>query len=149
MHHFQNPLKFVLANNRSPKIVFFMLKIFIFSLSLSLSLHAPSYGHSLVLVASQEVRERALVPLTKSPPDDISDIQYCLLEVVGCSRHYGTCRPYITNKYFKIDARSLYHHCKELKKHGLIVVKASIQNTVDREFFAIKNFLLTTFSGEN
>ena len=93
------------------------------SLSLSLSLFLPSYGNSLVLVASQELRERALVPLTQSPPGDINDIQYCLLEVVGCSRHYGTNRPYITNKYFKIDARSLYHHCKELRKHGLIVIK--------------------------
>ena len=101
---------------------------FLYSLSLSLSLSLSflpsySYGNSLVLVASQELRERSLVPVTQSPPGDINDVQYCLLEVVGCSRHYGTCRPYITNKYFKIDARSLYHHSKELKKHGLVVIK--------------------------
>lgn len=84
-----------------------------------------SYGDSLVLVASQELRERALSPPTQIPPMDISDIQYGLLEVIGCSRHYGVSRPDITTNYLKIDARSVYHHNKSLRKLGLVVVKVT------------------------
>ena len=85
------------------------------------------YGHSLVLVASQELRERALTPLTQSPSVDIPDVQYGLLEVVGCSRHHGAYRPYITTKYLKIDARSVYHHSKTLRKLGLITLKVMLE----------------------
>ena len=85
-----------------------------------------SYGNSLVLVASQELRDRALSPVTQSPAVDINDIQYCLLELAGCSRHCGVSRPVITTKYLKIDARSVYHHTKTLRKLGLIVVRVGI-----------------------
>lgn len=91
-----------------------------------LSSHTCSYGNSLVLVASQELRERALVPLAGSPSGEINDVQYGLLEVVGCSRHCGSSRPYISSKYLKIDARSAYHHSRELRKLGLIILKVSL-----------------------
>lgn len=81
------------------------------------------YGDSLVLVGCQEMRERTLFPEDKAPCYDISDIQYCLLEVVGRARHHGILRTTLTSRYLKIDARSTFHHVKILKQAGLISVK--------------------------
>ena len=77
-------------------------------------------------MGSQELRERSLLPRDKDPCIDISDIQYCLLEVVGSSRHHGILRTYVTTKYMKIDARSTFHHCKVLEQAGLVTVKVGI-----------------------
>ena len=39
------------------------------------------HGDSLAIVASQQLRERALWPEDKDPCIEITDVQYCLLEV--------------------------------------------------------------------
>ena len=77
----------------------------------------------MVLVASQERRERALYPENKDSFHEISLVQYCLLEVVGCARHYGIQRTKITKNYLRIDARSTFHHCKVLVTSGLVRIK--------------------------
>lgn len=74
-------------------------------------------------MGSQELRERSLVAGDHDPCLDITDLQYCLLEVVGCGRHHGVLRPFITTKYMKIDARSTFHHVKKLRQAGLVTVK--------------------------
>ena len=74
-------------------------------------------------MGSQELRERSLVAGDHDPCLDITDLQYCLLEVVGSGRHHGVLRPFITTKYMKIDARSTFHHVKKLRQAGLVTVK--------------------------
>ena len=81
------------------------------------------YGESAVLVASQEVRERALFPDNRDCSYDMSLVQYCILEVVGASRHHGILRTEITKRYLRIDPRSTFHHCKVLESFGLLRVK--------------------------
>ena len=81
------------------------------------------YGSSLVLVATQEVREGALIPANVDPCIYLSDVQYCILEVVGCARQYGIYRTFLTNQYLKIDARSTFHHVKMLAAMNLITIK--------------------------
>ena len=82
------------------------------------------YGNSLVLVGSQDMREKALIPPDRDPSlSHLSDIQYCLLEVLGRSRQYGMFRTDLTKKFLKIDARSTFHHVKLLAKAGFLVVK--------------------------
>ena len=105
-----------------------------------------SYSNSLVLVASQELRERALSPVTQSPAIDINDLQYGLIEVVGCSRHFGISRPLMTSKYLKIDARSVYHHTKTLRKLGLIVVRVCVWDITARDTYSAEPSLVSRFS---
>ena len=77
-------------------------------------------------MASQELRERVLVPMGMDPCLEITDVQYGLLEVVGCARHHGISRPFVTSKYLKVDARSTFFYAKQLEKKGLITVKVSL-----------------------
>ena len=44
-------------------------------------LNSHRHGDSLAIVGSQQLRERALLPGNRDPFIDISDVQYCLLEV--------------------------------------------------------------------
>ena len=75
------------------------------------------------MVGSQELRERAIIPHDRDPCIEVTDTQYCLLEMVGCARQHGVIRTAITNRYMKIDARSTFHHAKMLQRAGLITVK--------------------------
>ena len=87
-----------------------------------LNTYICSYGDSVVLVASQEVRERALFPAYKESFHEMSLIQYCILEAIGSSRHIGILRTDLTKQYLRIDPRSTYHHCKVLETAGLLSV---------------------------
>ena len=89
-------------------------------------IYACSYGDTLVLVGSQALRERALIPGDKDPCFDITHTQYCLLEMVGRARHFGLLRTAVSNQYMKIDARSTFHHVKILEQSGLINVKVRV-----------------------
>ena len=82
----------------------------------------PRYGDSAVLVASQEVRERILLREDSCTHRDMSLVQYCILEVVGASRHHGILRNDLTKKILKIDPRSTFHHCRTLEGFGLLKV---------------------------
>ena len=82
------------------------------------------FGDNLVLVASQELREKSLTPPDQdSPLYLLADIQYAILEVVGASRHHGLPRPFLTTDYLKIDVRSVFHHVKTLRLSGYLTVK--------------------------
>ena len=70
------------------------------------------------------MRVKALIPPDVDPSlSDFSDPQYCLLELIGKSRHYGIFRVNVTKQFLKIDARSTFHHVKILQQAGLIVLK--------------------------
>ena len=83
------------------------------------------YGEGrVVLVGSPELRAHALIPADAVPClSRLSDVQYCVLEVIGEARRHGIFRTLLTNKYLKNDPRSTFHHVKVLKKFGLITTK--------------------------
>eukprot|EP00731_Ephydatia_muelleri_P002705 Em0001g2705a len=112
---------------------------------LSLSAAIEKYGNGLVLVASQEVRERALTPAEMDPMLDLSEVQYCVLEVIGCSREYGILRSYITNHFLRIDARSTFHHVKTLAAMNLVVIREGRQLKSGR-VSSVFNLTLSRFS---
>ena len=88
-------------------------------------LDARRYGEGrVVLVGSPEMRARALIPPDTVPClSRLSDVQYCVLEVIGEARQHGIFRSLLTNKYLKNDPRSTFHHVKILKKFGLVKTK--------------------------
>ena len=80
----------------------------------------------MVIVGSQDFREHALIPnhVASSAPE-LSDIQFCLLELLGMCRHNGIFRANATNKYLRIDPRSTFHHVIVLRRTELAVVKVA------------------------
>ena len=76
------------------------------------------------MVATQEVRVKALGLPSMDPLYSINDVQYCALEIVGRTRHEGILRSHLTNKYLKIDPRSTFHHVGVLQSIGAVVIKA-------------------------
>lgn len=76
------------------------------------------------MVATQEIRVKALSNPTLDPMYSINDVQYCALEAVGKARDKGILRSDLTNKYLKIDARSTFHHVGVLQSIGAITIKA-------------------------
>lgn len=80
------------------------------------------YKEHLVLVASQELREASLAPLSQdAPPSCLVDAQYSILEVVGAARHQGVPRPFFAS-YLKFDNRSVFHHTKTLRTYGFLTI---------------------------
>jgi len=78
-----------------------------------------------VLVAVQEVRTRALFSPSCDPLYNINEVQYCVLELVGRCREEGIFRTDITSKFFKIDARSTFHHVAVLISANTVLVKGA------------------------
>ena len=76
------------------------------------------------MVATQEVRVKALGSPSMDPMYPINDPQYCALEAVGRAREKGILRSDLTNKYLKIDPRSTFHHVAILQSIGAITIKA-------------------------
>ena len=76
-------------------------------------------------MAVQEIRAKALFNPTTDPLYSINEVQYCLLELVGRSREKGILRTDITNKFFKIDARSTFHHVAVLSAANNLIVKVA------------------------
>lgn len=81
------------------------------------------WGDCLVMVASQELREKALLGLECDPHITLTDIQYCLLEHVGQARYNGRVQKSIGSSFFKMDARSTFHHLKRLRKRHLVTMQ--------------------------
>ena len=102
------------------------------------------YGDAVVLVASQEIRERVLFREDKTHYRDMSLVQYCILEVVGAARHYGILRNDLTKQFLKIDPRSTFHHCRTLENFGLLKVTVI---TVHSKFLRFTNFWHCNFFG--
>lgn len=89
----------------------------------------PRYGDRLVMVASQEMRERVLCPVAmESPLPGLSDLQYAILEVVGASRELGVSRPFFM-KYLHVEASSVFYHVKMLRLAGLVTIKVCAELT--------------------
>lgn len=83
------------------------------------------YGEDrLVMVATQEVRVKALTIPSMDPMYSINDVQYCALEAIGKARDQGILRTHLTNNFLKIDPRSTFHHVAVLQSIGVITIKA-------------------------
>ena len=75
------------------------------------------------MVASQELREKALFGVNRDPNISIVDIQYCLLEHIAQARYNGRLQNAIGSNYVKIESKTIYHHLKRLKQLCLITIQ--------------------------
>lgn len=77
------------------------------------------YGQKLVIVASQTLRERALIEDNINPNLQLPLTHYCVLERIGRSRRIGEITIKKTSG-IKEDPKSLFYIRKGLQEHGLI-----------------------------
>ncbi|XP_072745802.1 general transcription factor 3C polypeptide 1 [Anoplolepis gracilipes] len=79
------------------------------------------YGLSLVIVASQLIRTRALMSVDVSPTLELTIMHYCFLERVGRARYHGeVTQGKLSLAALKEDPKTLFYHRKFLLQHKLI-----------------------------
>lgn len=84
------------------------------------------WGKKLVIVASQDMRYRALIGLEGDPDLKLPDFSYCILERLGRSRWQGELQRDLHSTAFKVDAGKLHYHRKILNKNGLITMQSHV-----------------------
>uniref|UniRef100_A0A8D1S8E3 General transcription factor 3C polypeptide 1 n=1 Tax=Sus scrofa TaxID=9823 RepID=A0A8D1S8E3_PIG len=82
------------------------------------------WGKKLIIVASQDMRYRALIGLEGDPDLKLPDFSYCILERLGRSRWQGELQRDLHSTAFKVDAGKLHYHRKILNKNGLITMQS-------------------------
>ncbi|XP_066593076.1 general transcription factor 3C polypeptide 1 [Prorops nasuta] len=88
---------------------------------LNLNEAETNFGQCLVIVASQYLRDLALMGETVCPMLELTPMQYCFLERVGRSRYHGeVTQGKLSLSLLKEDPKSLFYHRKYLLKHKLI-----------------------------
>ncbi|XP_032460008.1 general transcription factor 3C polypeptide 1 [Phocoena sinus] len=80
----------------------------------------------LIIVASQDMRYRALIGLEGDPDLKLPDFSYCILERLGRSRWQGELQRDLHSTAFKVDAGKLHYHRKILNKNGLITMQSHV-----------------------
>ncbi|XP_022784579.1 general transcription factor 3C polypeptide 1-like [Stylophora pistillata] len=85
------------------------------------------WGDCLVMVASQDVREKAIFGLDCDPYLSLSDIQFCLLEHIGQARYSGRMQKSISSNFFKVESRTTFHHLKLLRKAHLVTMQTELR----------------------
>ncbi|XP_036268902.1 general transcription factor 3C polypeptide 1 isoform X1 [Pipistrellus kuhlii] len=84
------------------------------------------WGKKLIIVASQDMRYRALIGLEGDPDLKLPDFSYCILERLGRSRWQGELQRDLHSAAFKVDAGKLHYHRKILNKNGLITMQSHV-----------------------
>ncbi|XP_038618303.1 general transcription factor 3C polypeptide 1 isoform X2 [Tachyglossus aculeatus] len=84
------------------------------------------WGKKMVIVASQEMRYRALIGLEGDPDLKLPDFSYCILERLGRARWQGELQRDLHNGAFKVDAGKLHYHRKVLIKNRLITMQSHV-----------------------
>ncbi|XP_029801952.1 general transcription factor 3C polypeptide 1 [Suricata suricatta] len=84
------------------------------------------WGKRLIIVASQDMRYRALIGLEGDPDLKLPDFSYCILERLGRSRWQGELQRDLHSTAFKVDAGKLHYHRKILNKNGLITMQSHV-----------------------
>uniref|UniRef100_A0A8C0KFE9 Ral transcription factor IIIC subunit 1 n=1 Tax=Canis lupus dingo TaxID=286419 RepID=A0A8C0KFE9_CANLU len=84
------------------------------------------WGKRLIIVASQDMRYRALIGLEGDPDLKLPDFSYCILERLGRSRWQGELQRDLHTTAFKVDAGKLHYHRKILNKNGLITMQSHV-----------------------
>jgi len=88
------------------------------------------YGLSLVIVASQSLRTRALVDVNVNPTLELTIMHYCFLERVGRARYHGeVTQGKLSLAALKEDPKTLYYHRKFLLQHKLITKQVHHQKS--------------------
>ncbi|XP_015608744.1 general transcription factor 3C polypeptide 1 [Cephus cinctus] len=89
--------------------------------TLSLQDIIQNYEQTLVIVASQKLRECALMGYNVCPTLELTVMQYCFLERVGRARYHGeVTQGKLSLNSLKEDPKSLFYHRKYLLRHKLI-----------------------------
>lgn len=98
--------------------------------NLNLNEVIEKYGMKLVIVASQQVRMRALVGNTVSPTLELTLMHYCFLERVGRSRYHGeVTQGKLSLTALNLDPKKLFYHRKSLLQHKLITKQVHYQKS--------------------
>ncbi|XP_054549762.1 general transcription factor 3C polypeptide 1 isoform X2 [Talpa occidentalis] len=84
------------------------------------------WGKKLIIVASQDMRYRALIGAEGDPDLKLPDFSYCILERLGRSRWQGELQRDLHSSAFKVDAGKLHYHRKILNKNGLITMQSHV-----------------------
>ncbi|EFB18282.1 hypothetical protein PANDA_016315, partial [Ailuropoda melanoleuca] len=84
------------------------------------------WGKRLIIVASQDMRYRALIGSEGDPDLKLPDFSYCILERLGRSRWQGELQRDLHTTAFKVDAGKLHYHRKILNKNGLITMQSHV-----------------------
>ncbi|XP_075420767.1 general transcription factor 3C polypeptide 1 isoform X2 [Tenrec ecaudatus] len=84
------------------------------------------WGKKLIIVASQDMRYRALIGAEGDPDLKLPDFSYCILERLGRSRWEGELQRDLHSTAFKVDAGKLHYHRKILNKNGLITMQSHV-----------------------
>ncbi|XP_076997566.1 general transcription factor 3C polypeptide 1 isoform X2 [Tamandua tetradactyla] len=84
------------------------------------------WGKKLIIVASQDMRYRALIGSEGDPDLKLPDFSYCILERLGRSRWQGELQRDLHSTAFKVDAGKLHYHRKILNKNGLITMQSHV-----------------------
>ncbi|XP_069860386.1 general transcription factor 3C polypeptide 1 isoform X1 [Dipodomys merriami] len=84
------------------------------------------WGKKLIIVASQDMRYRALIGMEGDPDLKLPDFSYCILERLGRSRWQGELQRDLHTSAFKVDAGKLHYHRKILNKNGLITMQSHV-----------------------
>ncbi|XP_023596774.1 general transcription factor 3C polypeptide 1 isoform X1 [Trichechus manatus latirostris] len=84
------------------------------------------WGKKLIIVASQDMRYRALIGSEGDPDLKLPDFSYCILERLGRSRWEGELQRDLHSTAFKVDAGKLHYHRKILNKNRLITMQSHV-----------------------
>ncbi|XP_068003315.1 general transcription factor 3C polypeptide 1 isoform X2 [Melanerpes formicivorus] len=84
------------------------------------------WGEKLVIVASQELRYRALISWEGDPDLKLPDFSYCILERLGRARWQGELQRDLHSGAFKVDAGKMHYHRRVLDRNGLITMQSHV-----------------------
>lgn len=84
------------------------------------------WGEKLVIVASQQVRSRALIGCEGNPELKLSDMSYCILERLGRARWQGELQRDLHTIAFRLDSGKIHYLRKSLDKNGLITMQSHV-----------------------
>ncbi|XP_029432764.1 general transcription factor 3C polypeptide 1 [Rhinatrema bivittatum] len=84
------------------------------------------WGEKLIIVASQVLRNRALIGWQGDPELILPDYSYCILERLGRARWQGELQRDLHCDTFKVDAGKIHYHRKVLVKNGLVTMQSNV-----------------------
>ncbi|ROJ26351.1 General transcription factor 3C polypeptide 1 [Anabarilius grahami] len=82
------------------------------------------WGERLVMVASAELRYRALIGPEGNPELKLPDLCYCILERLGRARWQGELQRDLHTRVFRMDAGKMHYLRRKLDRNGLITLQS-------------------------